>query len=133
MPISNRRKLGTRLAGSCALLLAGCSGQSTPSEPESLTGGEETRVPCALAGENEFTQQCDVERVQNGDRRELVVRHPDGGFRRFEIVTDGRGLVAADGAEEAVVTPLADGRIQLTVGTDRYRIPATVKPGAGGG
>ena len=121
------------LAVSILLALAGCSGESTPSDPASVADVEDPRVSCALAGEAEFTEQCDVERVQNGDRRELVMRHPDGGFRRFEIVTDGRGLVAADGSEEAVVTPLADGRIQLSVGPDRYRIPATIKPGAGGG
>jgi hypothetical protein len=129
MPTSDARALAAGLS----LLLAACSGQSTPAEPESLTGGDESRVSCALADEAEFIEQCDVERIQNGDKRELVIRHPDGGFRRFEIVTDGRGLVAADGAEAAVVTPLADGRIQLSVGTDRYRIPATVKPGVGGG
>lgn len=113
-------------------VLAGCSGNA-PSEPESLTGGDESRIACALGEETEFTEQCDAERVQNGDRRELVMRHPDGGFRRFEIVSDGRGLIAADGSEEAVVTPLSDGRIELSVGSDRYQLPATVKPGAGGG
>ncbi len=113
-------------------VLAGCSG-NPPSEPESLTGGDESRIACALGDETEFTEQCDAERVQNGDKRELVLRHPDGGFRRFEIVSDGRGLVAADGSEEAVVMPLSDGRIQLSVGSDRYQLPATVKPGAGGG
>lgn len=121
------------LAAGISLALAGCSGQSTPADAEAMVSDEDPRVACALAGEAEFTEQCDVERVQNGDRRELVIRHPDGGFRRFEIVTDGRGLVAADGSEEAVVTPLPDGRIQLSVGPDRYRIPATIKPGAGGG
>lgn len=109
--------------------VAGC----TPSEPESLTGDDESRIACALGDETEFTEQCDAERVQNGAVHELVMRHPDGGFRRFEIVSDGRGLVAADGSEEAVVTPLTDGRIQLSVGGDRYRLPATVKRGAGGG
>ena len=114
-------------------LVAGCSDQDAPTDPAAMAGGDDDRVACALAGEPEFSAQCEVERVQNGETRELVLRHPDGGFRRFEIVTDGRGLVAADGAEEAVVTPLADGRIQLSVGDDRYRIPATIKPGAGGG
>lgn len=113
-------------------VLAGCSG-SASSDRESLTGGDDSRIACALGDETEFTEQCDAERVQHGDRRELVLRHPDGGFRRFDIVTDGRGLVAADGSEEALVTPLTDGRIELSVGGDRYRIPATVKPGAGGG
>lgn len=111
---------------------AGCSG-SAPGEPESLTGGDETRVTCALGDEVEFTQKCDVERVQNGDQHGLVMRHPDGGFRRFDIVTDGRGLVASDGAEQAVVTPLADGKIELSVGQDRYRLPATIKSSADGG
>ncbi len=111
-------------------MLAGCSGET---QPDPVAEADDSRVACALGSDTEFAQKCDVERVQNGDRRELVLRHPDGGFRRFEIVTDGRGLIAADGAEQAVVTPLADGRIQLSVGDDRYRIPATIKPGAGGG
>ncbi|PXW75154.1 hypothetical protein C7451_107123 [Blastomonas natatoria] len=114
-------------------LLAACSTDTAPPDPADVAGGDDSRIACALAGEAEFAEKCDVERVQGGDRRELVLRHPDGGFRRFEIVTDGRGLVSADGAEEAVVTPLSDGRIQLSVGDDRYRIPATIKPGAGGG
>ncbi|MDM7956288.1 hypothetical protein [Blastomonas sp.] len=112
-----------------AALLAACS----PSEPGSLPGEDDSRIACALGDEAEFTEQCEAERVQNGDRRELVMRHPDGGFRRFEIVSDGRGLVVADGSEEAIVTPLSDGRIELSVGTDRYQLPATVRPGAGGG
>lgn len=117
------------IAGALALL-AGCSGED---KSDALAGADDSRVACALGSDTEFTAKCDVERVQRGDRRELVMRHPDGGFRRFEIVTDGRGLIAADGAEQAVITPLADGRIQLSVGDDRYRIPATIKPGAGGG
>jgi hypothetical protein len=111
-------------------VLVGCSGET---QRDPVAGADDSRVACALGSDTEFAQKCDVERVQNGDRRELVLRHPDGGFRRFEIVTDGRGLIAADGAEQAVVTPLEDGRIQLSVGDDRYRIPATIKPGAGGG
>ncbi|MBA1375652.1 hypothetical protein [Sphingomonas ursincola] len=124
-------RISETLVVSAALaVLAGCSGET---QPDPVAGADDSRVACALGSDTEFAQKCDVERVQNGDRRELVLRHPDGGFRRFEIVTDGRGLIAADGAEQAVVTPLADGRIQLSVGDDRYRIPATIKPGAGGG
>jgi hypothetical protein len=129
--MSMRTSDGLPLAAIVAVV-AGCSG-TAPSGQESLMGGDESRIACALGGETEFTAQCDAERVQSGERRELILRHPDGGFRRFEIVSDGRGLVAADGAEEAVVTPLSDGRIQLSVGDDRYQLPATVKSGAGGG
>jgi len=120
----------TLIAAGALAILAGCSGET---KPHAMAEADDSRVACALGSETEFAEKCDVERVQNGEKRELVLRHPDGGFRRFEIVTDGRGLIAADGAEQAVVTPLADGRIQLSVGDDRYRIPATIKPGAGGG
>ncbi|WP_034516956.1 hypothetical protein [Blastomonas sp. UPD001] len=120
----------TLIAAAGLAVLAGCTGER---QPDAVAESDDSRVSCALGGDTEFTPKCDVERVQNGDRRELVMRHPDGGFRRFEIVTDGRGLIAADGAEQAVITPLADGRIQLSVGDDRYRIPATIKSGAGGG
>ena len=55
----------------------------------------------------------------------LVVRHPDGGFRRFEVMRDGTGLAAADGAERAVVS-LHEQGIEVAVGTDRYRFPARI-------
>ena len=58
--------------------------------------------------------------------RRTVVRHPDGGFRRLRIVQDGRGLVSADGAEEAKLVIIDKGLIEVTVGDDRYRLPATV-------
>ena len=31
----------------------------------------------------------------------LVVRHPDGGFRRFAVSADGRDLAVVDGADQA--------------------------------
>lgn len=110
---------------------AGCSGD--PNEAGSMAAGDDSRIACALGDDTAFEAQCDVERVQTGGRRELVIRHPDGGFRRFEIVSDGRGLVVADGSEQALIMPLSDGRIQLSVGSDRYRLPATIKRGANGG
>ncbi|WP_373486902.1 hypothetical protein [Blastomonas sp.] len=130
MRISDRFGTGG-LALTFIAMTGGCS--TDAGEPESLTGGETAAVQCALGQSTEFTDGCDVERVQNGETRGLVMRHPDGGFRRFEIVDDGRGLVAADGSEEAVVTPLTDGRIEVSVGRDRYRLPATIKPGAAAG
>ena len=52
--------------------------------------------------------------------------HPDGGFRRFKVLTDGHGLEVADGAEDAS-TEVVDGRLDVQVGADRYRFPATVR------
>ncbi len=52
----------------------------------------------------------------------LIVRHPDGGFRRFELGVAGRGIITADGVEQATVDQ-GDGIVELSVGADRYRLP----------
>ena len=101
--------------------LAACSpgaSETPPPDPDSL-------VECALAGATVFARDCSVEQVREGGALTLVVRHPDGGFRRLEVLTDGRGLAAADGAEAARVAVHGEG-IEVAVGADRYRFPATV-------
>lgn len=120
----------TRISSAAALiLLAGCGSGSadTPSAPARPTEA----IECALAGAASFARTCTVERVAAKEGLQLVVRHPDGGFRRFDVVTDGRGLVTADGAQPAVVA-VRPGGIEVTVGADRYRFPATVVPHDGG-
>jgi hypothetical protein len=107
-------------AASAALLLAACS--QAPEEPPV---DEENLVDCALAGAMDFARDCAVERTLEGEALVLVVRHPDGSFRRFEVLADGRGLAAADGADRAQITLEGEG-IAVTVGQDRYRFPATV-------
>ncbi len=118
-------------AAAALLLLAACSdpGESTR---EALAAAEEKaaedgRIDCAPGGAEAFERVCTVERVQEAEGTTLTIRHPDGGFRRFILATDGRGLVAADGAEQAVVSILSDNRIEVAVADDRYRLPATVK------
>jgi hypothetical protein len=81
-------------------------------------------IDCALAGAQAFTPDCAVEQ----DGPVLVVHHKDGGFRRLKKVDDGRGVVSADGVEETRVQWIADGRLEVAVGHDRYRFPAKVKP-----
>ena len=56
-----------------------------------------------------------------------VVRHPDGGFRRFNILTDGRGLAPADGFDETNIKILGGGMIEVSSGDDIYRLPADIK------
>lgn len=104
------------------LALAGCGqgGGGTP-EPPMVT------IECATDGAAAFARDCKVEPVVEGGRHLLVVHHPSGGFRRLLKVDDGRGVVAADGVVPAQVAWLADGRLEVTVGTDRYRFPAKVK------
>jgi len=57
----------------------------------------------------------------------MIVRHPDGGFRRFRVLTDGRGLEAADGAEKAKISIVENDKILVSVGPDKYIMPARMK------
>ncbi len=104
-----------------AVLLTGCGSEADP--PGVVTGASaENRIECAVGGET-FERACLVSR--DGER--LTVKHPDGGFRRLLLTADGRGVAAADGAEAAEVAVIGPNRIEVTVGSDRYRLPATVK------
>jgi hypothetical protein len=102
------------------LLLAGCGrGDEAASADD--------KVECALSGASAFERACTVERTAGPDGLILTIRAPDGGFRRLLVTRDGRGVVAADGADAAKVTILARDRIEVAIGGDRYRLPATVK------
>ncbi len=81
-----------------------------------------TGVECALSGAAGFSADCTIERQEIEGQRLLIVRHPDGGFRRFELGVPGRGIVTADGVEQAAVER-GDGLIEVRVGSDRYRLP----------
>lgn len=108
-------------AGLALLPLAACSPdarETPPPDPDSL-------IECALAGATTFVRDCAVERSRAEGGLVLVVHHPDGGFRRFDVLTDGHGLAAADGADEARIAVHGEG-IEVAVGPDRYRFPATI-------
>jgi len=91
-------------------------------------GTSDDRIECAAAGTEAFETVCTIERMTNaqGDLV-LTVRDPSGGFRRLLVTRDGRGVVAADGAEPAKVTVIDGNRIEVAIAGDRYRLPATVK------
>ena len=108
------------------LVLGGCGGK--PPEAAGET------IPCALDGATDFAPVCGVEREIVPGGTILVIRHPDGGFRRFEI--EGDLVRTADGAETVTVTPGADAT-EVAVGNDRYRLappapPVDAAPGASG-
>ncbi len=105
--------------------LTGCGGSGGVPDKAEVDGAEE--IACALAGTPDVKPACAVERSSGADGLVLTIHHPDGGFRRLLVTADGRGVVAADGAESAVVKPLDKGLIEVTVGGDRYQLPATVK------
>jgi hypothetical protein len=98
-------------------LLAACSSDASEVPPPD----DEDRIECALAGAAAFVRECWIE---DGPGGLLVLRHPDGGFRRLEWVEIRGGAVldTADGSERARVD-FRDSTIEVAVGTDRYRLP----------
>ena len=119
------------------LLLAGCGGpaeapaveanQAAVAPAVETAVADDGKVECARAGAAAFERICTIERSDGAQGRIITLRGPDGGFRRLLITRDGRGVVAADGAEPARVTPLSPDRIEVAIGRDRYRLPATVR------
>jgi hypothetical protein len=110
------------------LMLVACQKQSdSGDEALSDAAAHATQVKCALAGAATFDDGCSVDRKVSGDGLMLMIHHPDGGFRRLVVTTDGRGVVTADGSDAATVSVVDPATIEVTVGQDRYRLPATVK------
>ncbi|WP_162789437.1 hypothetical protein [Altererythrobacter sp. ZODW24] len=101
-----------------AMLLSACSVSADSSDG----GGTNENIACAIGNAADFSDECTVERMEQGDDTLLIIRHADGGFRRFEVLEGSGGLVVADGAEEATVQDQGT-FVLVTVGADRYRIP----------
>jgi hypothetical protein len=100
------------------LLATGCGGPPAPPAGE--------LVECAVDGATAFARVCTVERSAGPDVL-FTLRAPSGSFRRLAATSDGRGVMAADGAEEAKVRLVGDGLIEVSIGGDRYRLPATIR------
>jgi len=81
-------------------------------------------IPCALHGATALAEKCTLRAAGTGGGWIVTVRHPDGGFRRFDVTGDRR-VAAADGAEIASGRPMPDGRLEVTIGADRYQLPAS--------
>lgn len=103
------------------LVLSGCDRLGEP-EKMAVDPKSPDTVLCQVDGAAKVEPVCRSE--VSGDR--LTIRHPDGGFRRFRIVTDGRGLVAADGFDSASVTIIQGDRIAVKVGADLYDLQAQI-------
>ncbi len=115
------------------LALAACGGGASGNNTAAPAGDtaqadpDDGKAECAIGPGAQWTRNCLVDRSDGPDGSVLTLRHPDGGFRRFRIVTDGRGLIPADGAEKANIALIDGGKIELTIANDRYRLPATVE------
>jgi hypothetical protein len=103
-----------------ALTACGQSADTIQANEQSAIPAADTHIPCAPEGAADFTRTCTIERT--GDT--FIVRNPDGGFHRLVTTSDG-GVAAADGAEPAQVTMRSPDSIEVMIGGDRYRVPAT--------
>lgn len=116
------------------LLLSACGEPEGAGEPQAEAepvnaeqAAASGRIECAMAGAAKLERSCTVETAPGPKGTILTLRGPTGGFRRLLITGDGRGVTAADGAEPALVTPIADDQIEIAIGADRFRLPATVR------
>lgn len=119
------KKSAFAVTTACLVVMA-CSDASDGSGAGETVAKDDGTLECALDGAQEFTRSCDIERLTNDDGKQMIFRHSDGGFRRFLVVTDGRALVAADGANDAKVTIIGENRIEVQVEDDRYQLPARI-------
>lgn len=126
--------MSMRIFSACAalLLVSACgipdNGVLAEAEEEAAAqAANDGRIECAINGDSDFTSGCQTERLSGENGVTMVVRHPDGGFRRFNILTDGRGLEAADGAEKAKIEIVEGDKILVSVGADKYILPARMK------
>lgn len=108
--------MSLRISSLLALLaaLAACGGEVSPPPPGDSVG-------CAIGAGVEMSAVCTLERVDEGD--EIVIHHPDGGFRRFVRDPANGALAPLDGAEPLVMTEGEGGALQFAVGEDRYSVP----------
>jgi hypothetical protein len=100
------------------LFLAACGGPPAAKAEE--------RIECAVDGAAAFARMCTIERTI-GREVHFTIRGPSGSFRRLVATQDGRGVMAADGAEAANVKVIGKDLIEVSIGADRYRLPARVR------
>ncbi len=117
-----------------ALLLFACSGadeenrqqaappSASPQPQARVHAAEPLTLECAIGG-GTFARACMVDQAAGEDGVTLTIRNPQGGFRRLLVTPEGE-VAAADGAEPAEATLLGDGRVEVAIGGDLYRIPA---------
>lgn len=121
-----------------ACLAAACSPEQTANTQvlanveaeQDQQAADDGLLNCAVGAAATLSRVCSVERQESDRGLLLTVRHPDGGFRRLLVTGDGRGVVAADGAQPAQVTLVGNNEIEVALGDDVYRLPATVKGAA---
>jgi hypothetical protein len=92
--------------------------------PTPTATGNTASLSCAVNGAFAFTDGCTAERVLVDGAPVLVIRHADGGFRRFDVLPGGT-LAEADGALRAAVVRNGS-TLEVTIDSDRYRLDASL-------
>jgi len=101
-------------------------GQAEEQKKATLDG--DGRIDCRIGADIQFTRFCSLQRTRTEQGTLLTVRKPDGGFRRLMTTRDGRGVVAADGAETAEVSIVGENLIEVAIAGDSFRLPARIGP-----
>jgi len=110
-------------------MLAACSAGSQGGERATTSDAPTEKVACALNGSKDYRSECTVERSKEGGKMLLLLRHPNGGFRRLEEIEPLKRYAALDGADQPEVTPNgADS--EVSVGDDHYLFVAPPQPAA---
>jgi len=105
--------LRTSSALAAIAALAGCGAESPAPAGDTIA--------CAIGGDADFAEVCTLERVAGST--EVVLHHPDGGFRRVSIDPASGAVTPLDGAEPLVIEEgQGAGAVQFAIGPDRYRI-----------
>lgn len=94
-------------------VLAACGAPESPPPP-----GDD--IECAIGTGAAFASVCKMERVAG--TQQIIIHHPDGGFRRVTFDPATGALAPLDGADPLMLEQ-GEGVIQFALGTDRYRIP----------
>lgn len=102
-------------AAAALALLAGCSA-GDDAGPQPPPPGQE--VDCALGAGAALSPVCSLELAGT----DVILHHPDGGFRRFARDGATGALVPRDGAEVLVPEQSDQDTLAFAVGADRYRI-----------
>ena len=89
------------------------------------------RIECRTNEDAAFERVCLLEGREDGQGGAMIVRRPDGGFRRFALDPEGRHMTV-DGADEMSRTYDADNdRAEFAVDGDRYSVPLSLLPRQG--